>query len=153
VFDIRDRTILDLLQEDASTPVADLADRVGLSVSACWRRIKALEDSGVIARRVALVDRRKANLPMTVFVGVKTSRHAMEWLESFRAAIGDIPEIVEAYRLTGEMDYLLRIVVPSVESYDAVYKTLISRLDFTDIVSFISMEELKYTTAVPTRYL
>jgi Lrp/AsnC family transcriptional regulator len=152
MLDIRDRRILETLQEDATVPVSDLADRVGLSTSACWRRIKSMEDDGLISRRVALIDRRKTNVAMTIFVGIRTSRHSIEWLEAFRRAIADIPEIVEAYRLTGEMDYLLRLVVPSVETYDAVYKQLISRLDFTDISSFISMEELKFTTAVPLKY-
>ncbi len=152
MLDIRDRRLLELLQEDASIPVNDLADRVGLSPSACWRRIKSLEDGGLITRRVALIDRRKTNVPMTIFVGVKTSRHSIEWVETFRTAIADIPEIVEAYRLTGDMDYLLRLVVPSVEVYDAVYKQLITRLDFTDVTSFISMEEMKFTTAIPMKY-
>lgn len=152
MLDIRDNRILEALQEDATLPVADLADRVGLSTSACWRRIKALEEDGLIARRVALIDRRKANVAMTVFVGVRTSRHSMAWLDAFRKVIQDIPEIVEAYRLTGDMDYLLRLVVPSVEVYDAVYKKMISQIDFTDVTSFISMEELKYTTAIPLRY-
>ncbi|MEF2071510.1 Lrp/AsnC family transcriptional regulator [Consotaella aegiceratis] len=153
MLDDRDRKILEALQEDATRSVAELADVAALSVSACWRRIKNMEDSGLIARRVVLVDRKQANLPMTIFVGVRTSRHSIEWLESFRQAIATIPEIVEAYRLTGEMDYLLRLVVPGVEVYDAVYKQLISRLDFTDITSFISMEELKFTTAVPLSYI
>ncbi|WP_174802270.1 Lrp/AsnC family transcriptional regulator [Martelella limonii] len=153
MFDQRDRKIVEFLQQDADMPVTDLADAVGLSASACWRRIKNLEETGLIARKVAIVDRRKANVGMTVFVAVRTSRHSMDWLESFRRAISDIPEIVEAYRLTGEMDYLLRLVVPDVEVYDAVYKRLIARLDFTDISSFIGMEELKYTTAVPMNYL
>lgn len=153
MLDQRDRKILEFLQNDADMPVTELADAVGLSASACWRRIKNLEEEGLIMRRVALVDRRKANVGMTVFVAVRTSRHSMEWLESFRRAISDIPEIVEAYRLTGDMDYLLRLVVPDVEIYDAVYKQLIARLDFTDISSFIGMEELKFTTAVPMRYL
>lgn len=152
MLDVRDRRILEELQEDSSVAVADLADTVGLSVSACWRRIKGLEDHGMISRRVVLIDRRKANVATTVFVGVRTSRHSIEWLEAFRKAIADIPEIVEAYRLTGDIDYLLRLVVPNVDVYDAVYKQLISRLDFTDITSFISMEELKYTTSVPLKY-
>lgn len=152
MLDIRDKRILEELQEDSSIAVADLADTVGLSVSACWRRIKALEDHGLISRRVVLVDRRKSNVATTIFVGIRTSRHSIEWVEAFRKAISDIPEIVEAYRLTGEMDYLLRLVVPNVEVYDSVYKQMISRLDFTDITSFISMEELKFTTAVPLKY-
>lgn len=152
MLDPRDRKILDILQEDAVIPIADLAERTALSVSACWRRIRRLEEDGLIAKRVALLDRRKAKVPTTVFVSVRTSRHSMEWLEKFRQAIADIPEIVEAYRLTGDIDYLLRITVPDVETYDAVYKQLISRLDFTDISSFISMEELKFTTAIPTKY-
>jgi Lrp/AsnC family transcriptional regulator len=152
MLDIRDRRILEELQEDATVAVADLADTVGLSVSACWRRIKALEDAGFITRRVALIDRRKSNVPMTVFVAIRTSRHSMEWLDSFRKVIADIPEVVEAYRLTGDMDYLLRLVVPNVDVYDAVYKKMISRLDFTDITSSISMEELKFTTSIPLKY-
>lgn len=151
-MDARDRRILEVLQEDASVPVTELADTVGLSASACWRRIKGMEDEGLIAKRVALIDRRKSNVAMTIFVGVRTSRHSIEWLEAFRKAISDIPEIVEAYRLTGEMDYLLRLVTPSVEVYDAVYKQLITRLDFTDVSSFIAMEEMKFTTAIPLKY-
>lgn len=151
-MDARDRRILEVLQEDASVPVTELADTVGLSASACWRRIKGMEDEGLIAKRVVLIDRRKSNVAMTIFVGVRTSRHSIEWLEAFRKAISDIPEIVEAYRLTGEMDYLLRLVTPSVEVYDAVYKQLITRLDFTDISSFIAMEEMKFTTAIPLKY-
>ena len=152
-MDAIDRKILDILQVDATVPVATIADRVGLSAAPCWRRIKRLEDDGVIKRRVALVDRRKANVPMTLFVSVRTTRHAGQWLEDFRRVISDIPEIVEAWRLTGEVDYLLRIVVPDVDTYDVVYKRLINRLEFADISSAIAMEELKYTTAIPTDYL
>ena len=152
-MDAIDRKILDILQADATVPVAAIADKVGLSAAPCWRRIKRLEDDGVIKRRVALVDRRKAKVPMTLFVSVRTTRHAVQWVEDFRRVISDISEIVEAWRLTGEVDYLLRIVVPDVDAYDAVYKRLINRLEFADVSSAIAMEEMKYTTAIPTDYL
>lgn len=152
MLDIRDRRVLEILQVDSETPVTEIAETVGLSVSACWRRIKSLEEAGLIVRRVALVDRRRVNVGMTVFVAVRTAHHSLTWLDEFRAAVAAIPEIVEAYRLTGEMDYLLRVVVPSIEAYDAVYKQLIGNVMFTDISSSISMEELKFTTAVPLKY-
>jgi len=152
-MDAIDRKILDILQVDATVPVAAIAEKVGLSAAPCWRRIKRMEDDGVIKRRVALVDRRKAKVPMTLFVSVRTTRHAVQWVEDFRRVISDISEIVEAWRLTGEVDYLLRIVVPDVEAYDAVYKRLINRLEFADVSSAIAMEEMKYTTAIPTDYL
>jgi Lrp/AsnC family transcriptional regulator, cysteine-sensing transcriptional activator len=152
-MDAIDRKILDILQVDATVPVAAIAERVGLSAAPCWRRIKRMEDDGVIKRRVALVDRRKAKVPMTLFVSVRTTRHAVQWVEDFRRVISDISEIVEAWRLTGEVDYLLRIVVPDVDAYDAVYKRLINRLEFADVSSAIAMEEMKYTTAIPTDYL
>jgi len=112
-----------------------------------------MEESGLIAKRVVLVDRRRANVPMTIFVSLRAPSHSIEWLESFRRVIADFPEIVEAYRLAGETDYLLRAVVPSIEVYDQVYKALIGRLEFRDISSSISMEEMKFTTAVPLNYL
>lgn len=151
--DAIDRRILDILQQDATLPVATIAEMVGLSSTPCWRRIKKLEDDGLILRRVALLDRRKTNVPLTVFVAVKAPRHAIEWLEGFRRAITDISEIVEAWRLTGETDYLLRLVVPDIETYDAVYKRLISRLEFSNLSSSLAMEEMKFTTAVPTTYM
>jgi Lrp/AsnC family transcriptional regulator len=153
LIDAIDRKILDLLQEDASLPVATIAERVGLSAGPCWRRIRKLEESGVILRRVVLVDRRRMNVPMTVFVAVKVPRHAADWSEAFRRVIGGFPEIVETWRLTGEIDYLLKIVVPDIETYDAVYQRLTSRLDFSDLSASIAMEEMKYTTAMPTLYL
>ncbi|WP_341988916.1 Lrp/AsnC family transcriptional regulator [Azorhizobium sp. AG788] len=151
--DAIDCRILDLLQEDALMSAAAVADKVGLSPTPCWRRIKKLEDDGIILKRVALLDRRKVNVPLTVFVAVKAPRHAMEWLEAFRRVITDIPEIVEAWRLTGETDYLLRLVVPDIETYDAVYQRLISRLEFSNLSSSLAMEEMKFTTAVPTSYM
>jgi Lrp/AsnC family transcriptional regulator len=153
MVDAIDRKLLDMLQVDATMPIAAIAAEVGLSAAPCWRRIKRLEDQGVIVRRVALIDRRKANVPMTVFVAIKAPRHATEWLNAFRRVVADMPEVVEAWRLTGEVDYQLRIVVPDIESYDAVYQRLISRLEFSDISSSIAMEEMKFTTAVPTNYL
>jgi Lrp/AsnC family transcriptional regulator len=153
MMDAIDRKILDILQADASVPIATIAEKVGMSTAPCWRRIRKLEDDGVIVRRVALLSRRKANVPMTVFVSVKAPRHAVEWLQAFRKLIAGIPEIVEAWRLTGEADYQLRIVVPDIETYDVVYQRMISRLEFSDISSAIAMEEMKYTTAIPTNYI
>jgi Lrp/AsnC family transcriptional regulator len=148
-----DRKILALLQEDATLPLATIAAKVGLSATPCWRRIKKMEDEGVIVRRVALVDRRLANVPMTVFVAIKAPRHAKEWLDAFRKVINRFPEIVEAWRLTGETDYLIRLVVPDIDTYDAVYQRLISMLEFSDFSSSIAMEEMKFTTALPTSYM
>jgi Lrp/AsnC family transcriptional regulator len=153
MYDSIDRRILKILQVDADVPVAEIAEQVGLSTSPCWRRIKRMEEAGLIARRVVLLDRKQANLPMTVFVSVRAPRHSSDWSDAFRQAISAFPEIVEAYRLAGETDYLLRVVVPSVEIYDEVYKRLISKLEFRDLSSSISMEELKFTTAVPLDYL
>ena len=153
MYDSTDRRILKILQADADVPVAEIAEQVGLSTSPCWRRIKRMEEAGLIAKRVVLVDRKLANLPMTVFVSVRAARHSSDWSDAFRRAISEIPEIVEAFRLAGETDYLLRVVVPSVEIYDQVYKRLISKLEFRDLSSSISMEELKFTTAVPLDYL
>ncbi|WPO41537.1 Lrp/AsnC family transcriptional regulator [Tardiphaga sp. 42S5] len=152
-MDLIDRRILEILQADASVPIATIAERVGLSTAPCWRRIKRLDEDGVIMRRVALLNRRKVNVSMTVFVSVKAPRHGADWLQAFRKVIADIPEIVEAWRLTGEADYLLRIVVPDVETYDAVYQRMIKRLEFSDISSAIAMEEMKFTTAIPTDYI
>jgi Lrp/AsnC family transcriptional regulator len=152
-MDATDQKILDILQTDASVPVATIAETIGMTTAPCWRRIRRLEDDGVITGRVALLNRRKVNVPMTVFVSVKAPRHAVEWLQAFRRLIADVPEIVEAWRLTGEADYQLRIVVPDIETYDLVYQRMISRLEFSDISSAIAMEEMKYTTAIPTNYI
>jgi Lrp/AsnC family transcriptional regulator len=152
VFDNIDRRILTLLQNEGDLPVADIAARVGLSASPCWRRIRRMEEAGLISKRVVLVNRRLANVPMTVFVSVRAPRHSIDWLNLFREAISDVPEIVEAYRLAGDTDYLLRLVVPSVEIYDKVYKQLIARLEFSDVSACISMEEMKFTTAICLDY-
>ena len=151
-FDEIDRKILDLLQQ-RDRPVGEIAEKVGLSQTPCWRRIRRMEEAGVIRERVTLVDPRRAGVPMTVFISVTAPRHEMAWLVKFRQMIESIPQIVEAYRLTGTVDYILKVLVPDVAAYDQVYKTMIERLEFSQINSSISMEELKFTTAVPTNYL
>nr|WP_319247978.1 Lrp/AsnC family transcriptional regulator [uncultured Celeribacter sp.] len=152
-YDDIDRRILDILQQDSELPIADIADRVGLSPTPIWRRIKRMEASGLIRARVALVDQKQANIPMTIFIGVTAPRHAMEWFTKFRDLIEDIPEVVEAYRLTGATDYIMKVVVPDIAAYDEVYQRMIEELEFSTVNSSISMEELKFTTAVPTKYL
>ena len=151
-LDDKDRKILQLLQEDALTPVAEVATRVGLSTTPCWRRIQKLEEEGYIRKRVALLDRHKLNVGVTVFVTVKATRHAVSWLEEFKRALDSVPEVVEAYRLSGEIDYLLRVVVPNIAAYDAVYKRMIEMVEFDDVSSFFAMEDLKFTTALPLKY-
>lgn len=151
-MDRKDKTILELLQKDAMLTAAEIADQVGLTTTPCWRRIQKLEEQGFIKGRVALLDRRKMNVGTTVFVAVRTSRHSDEWLQRFTDAVNNMPEILEAHRLSGDTDYLLRIVVPDITEYDRVYKELIRELEFLDVSSSFSMEELKSTTAVPVKH-
>ncbi|MEC8744719.1 MAG: Lrp/AsnC family transcriptional regulator, partial [Pseudomonadota bacterium] len=125
-LDKTDIQILDILQEDASKPVADIAARVGLSVTPCWRRIQKLEETGIIRQRVALLDAEKLGLSMSVFVAIKTDQHNADWLAEFASMIKQSPEVVEFYRMSGEVDYLLRVVVPDMAAYDSFYKSLIS---------------------------
>lgn len=152
-MDKQDRQILELLQGDASLAVNDLAEQVGLSSTACWRRIQKLEEQGVIRRRVALLDSAKLNVGVTVFVAVRTSRHDTRWLDQFHAAVATIPEVVELYRMAGETDYLMRVVVPDVAAYDRVYKRLIRMAELADVSSSFAMEQIKYTTALPLDYV
>jgi Lrp/AsnC family transcriptional regulator len=151
-LDAFDKKILTVLQEDAGLSNAEVAQRVGLSSTPCWRRIRALEEAGIIRRRVALLERRKLNIGVTAFVAVRTNQHNQEWLERFAQAVDGIPEVVEFYRMAGEVDYLLRVVVPDIAAYDQVYKRLIEQIDLYDVSSSFAMEELKYTTAVPLNY-
>ncbi|MEQ8440422.1 MAG: Lrp/AsnC family transcriptional regulator [Alphaproteobacteria bacterium] len=148
-----DRRILAALQRDASLSTADLAEEVGLSPTPCWRRVKQLEAAGYIRQRVAILDREKLNVPTTVFVSVKTSSHAADWLDRFAAAVRDMPEVTEFYRMSGDIDYLMKVVVPDIAAYDAFYKRLISRIDLSDVSSSFAMEEIKTTTALPLDYL
>ncbi len=153
MIDRLDRKILQILQEDATIPVAEIGRRVGLSTTPCWRRIQKLEEDGVILRRVAVLDPRKVNAKVTVFVSITTSQHNEEWLKRFAEVIRDVPEVVEFYRMSGQVDYLLRVVVPDIEAYDAFYKRLISRIDIADVSSAFAMEQIKYATALPLNYV
>ena len=152
-MDSFDKNILRILQDDCTLPVSQIAEQIGLSTTPCWRRIQALEKAGIIKARVALVDPEKLNVGLTVFVMVKTNQHNPDWLENFSNTIRDIPEIMEFYRLSGEIDYLLRIVVPDMKAFDAFYKRLITRADFSDISSSFAMEEIKYSTHLPVNYV
>ena len=147
-----DRKILACLQEDASLSNAEVAERVGLSPTPCWRRIQNLEKAGVVRKRVALLNPEKLKVGVTVFVRVKTSQHSYDWLESFAKGIAEIEEVVEFYRMSGDIDYLLRVVVPDIAAYDAVYKRLIQVASFADVSSNFAMEQIKYTTALPLTY-
>ncbi len=151
-MDRTDREILACLQEDATMPVAEIARRVGLSSTPCWRRIQKLEESKVIRARVALLDSRKLNVGMTAFVSIRTNQHSLEWLEQFAAAVREMPELVELYRMSGEIDYLLRVVVPDIDAYDRFYKKLIAKIQLSDVSSSFAMEQIKYTTALPLDY-
>ncbi|WP_423601543.1 Lrp/AsnC family transcriptional regulator [Roseateles sp. MS654] len=152
-MDSIDRKILHVLQRDASVQVSDLAAEVGLSTTPCWRRVQRLKEAGVITRNVMLVDPKKVNVGVTVFVSLRTSVHSQEWFDRFRAAIEAIPEVVEFYRMSGDVDYLLRVVVPDIAAYDQVYKRLIAGTQLMDVSSSFAMEELKFTTALPLSYI
>lgn len=149
-LDSIDWAILAVLQADASLPVHEVGDRVGLSSNACWRRIKRLEDSGIIARRVALLDAAKLGLATTVFVAIRTNRHDPDWLAAFSKGVAAIEEISECHRMAGDVDYLLKIVVRDIAHYDRIYRKLIAAVpDIADVSSSFSMEQMKVTTALP----
>ena len=145
-----DREILKLLQEDAAQPIQQIADAVGLSVNPCWRRIRRMEAEGVIEGRVALVDPAKIGLGLTIFVRVKTGEHSAAWAQKFAAVIDAMPEILECHRIGGDVDYLLKVIVPDIAGYDRTYKELIERLpSLADVSALFSMERLKSTTGLP----
>jgi len=147
-----DFRILETLQKDASLSVSEVAEKAGISTAPCWRRIQKLESEGIIRRRVALLDRKRLNAQVTVFIAVKTNKHTADWLEKFRKVVRDLPEIVDFYRMSGEIDYLLKAFVPDIASYDALYKKLITRIELTDVTSMFAMEEMKSTTEVPLNF-
>jgi Lrp/AsnC family transcriptional regulator len=147
-----DRKILELLQKDADLTAAEIADRVGLSKAPCWRRIQRLRETGVIRRTVALLDAQALNVGTTVFVTIKAPSHSAGWFERFSKVVRDLPEVTELHRMSGDVDYLLRVVVPDIAGYDAVYKRLIAALELLDVSASFSLETLKATTALPLHY-
>lgn len=149
MIDPKDAEILKHLQRDASIGVEALAERVNLSRNACWRRIKALEEKGVIKARVALLDAEKLNLRLMAIIVIKTAQHDPAWLQKFATAVRDMPEIISVYRTTGDTDYVMHAVVPDVAGYDKLYKRLISRIPLADVSSSFVMEKIKETTALP----
>jgi Lrp/AsnC family transcriptional regulator len=148
-----DRKILALLQRDSRLTAEAVGEKVGLSKAPCWRRIQRLWASGVIQRSVALVDPKLVNLKTTVFVMVKTSSHSAEWIEHFARAVQRIPEVIELHRMSGDVDYLLRIVVPDIGGYDAVYKKMIGAVSMFDVSASFVLETIKSTTQLPLEYL
>lgn len=153
MLDKLDLKILNILQRDCTVPVAEIGKKVGLSTTPCWRRIQKMEELGVISGRVAILDPVKVNAPVTVFVFITTSQHSKEWLEDFHKAIQSFPEVVEFYRMSGQVDYLLKIMVPDIASYDSFYKRLIGRVDIADVSSSFAMEQIKFTTELPLGFI
>jgi Lrp/AsnC family transcriptional regulator len=153
VLDDMDVKILKLLQQDCTRPVAEIGKEVGLSTTPCWRRMQKLEEAGVIQRRVAILDPVLVNAGVTVFVSIKTDQHSVTWLEKFHHAVVDFPEVVEFYRMSGDIDYLLRVVVPDIAAYDEFYKRLISRIEIAKVSSAFAMEQIKYTTELPLAFV
>ena len=148
-----DRKILDLLQQDGQLSAAEVAERVNLTKAPCWRRIQRLHEGGIIRKTTALLDARALNVGTTVFVMIRTAKHNQTWFDRFVAATRYMPEITEIYRMSGEVDYLLRIQVPDIGAYDSVYKRLISAIDFRDVSAGFALETIKYTTALPLSYM
>jgi Lrp/AsnC family transcriptional regulator len=149
MLDRLDYLILSTLQDDGALSTADLGARVGLSTTPCWKRVKRLEDAGYIQKRVAIVNRHKVGLPVTVFVSVKTSQHDDAWLARFAATVTAMPEVLEFHRMSGDVDYLLKVVTTDIDGYDRFYKKLIKQTQLTGVSSAFSMEQIKSTTALP----
>ena len=150
-LDDTDRQVLKLLQADSTLPLEAISERLSVSVNTCWRRVRRLEQDGVIQARVAICDPEKLGLGQTVFVAVKTNDHSSAWLQKFAKTVAAIPEVIEFYRMAGDVDYLLKIAVGSVADYDHVYKSLISKIEVADVSATFAMECLKNTTELPLR--
>jgi Lrp/AsnC family transcriptional regulator len=148
-MDAIDRKILTVLQQDVSLSIAEVGNRVGLSSTPCWKRIQKLESEGIIQRRVAVVDQEKIGLGVTVFVSVETDDHSDQWLKQFADIVGAMPEVMEFYRMAGDVDYMMRVVVPDIHGYDLFYKRLIAAVPLKNVTSRFAMEKIKSTTALP----
>jgi Lrp/AsnC family transcriptional regulator len=148
-MDKTDLKILNLLQEDASMTVAKISEQVHLSPTPCWRRIQKLEETGVIQRRVVLLDPNAVGFGLSVFVEIQSENHSAEWLADFSEALAEMPEVMEVHRMAGDVDYLLRVAVRNMEEYDAFYRRLVEKVSLKNVTSRFSMERLKATTAYP----
>lgn len=148
-----DKKILTLLQRDGDLPVAQIAEQVGLSVTPCWRRIQRLQEQGIISKKVVLLNAARLGLAMTVFVQVKAGRHDGRWLDDFARHAGGFEEVIEFYRMSGEYDYLLKVVVKDMQSFDHFYKRLVNGIELNDVTSSFAMEQIKYATAMPLSHL
>ena len=148
-MDAIDRKILNVVQQDASLSVAEIGQRVGLSSTPCWKRLQRLEADGVITKRVALIAPEKVGLGITVFVSIETGDHSNEWLKKFADVVSAMPEVMEFYRMAGDVDYMLRVVVTDIAGYDAFYKKLIATVPLKNVTSRFAMERIKSTTALP----
>ena len=144
-----DRKLLQILQEDATLSIAHMAERVGLSPTPCWKRVQKLEATGVITRRVALVDPDRVGVGLSVFVAVQAGEHTPEWLRSFSAGVAAMPEVMEVYRMAGDVDYMLRVAVADMPEYDAFYKRLIALAPMKNVTSRFAMERMKQSSAYP----
>ncbi len=148
-----DKKILSILQDNADIPIAELSKKVNLSATPCWARINKLYKQGYIKKKVAVVDRLKINLPVIAFVQIRTSQHSMNWSKRFIKAVAEMEEVVEFYRLSGTVDYIFKVLVPSIEKYNEFYKKLTDKIDFSEVTSSFSMEEIKYTSTLPLNYI
>ena len=150
VLDSVDRTLLRLLQDDATMPLAELAEAVNLTTTPCWKRLKRLEEDGILRQRVALLDPVKLGISFTAFVQIKTSNHSQDWFNHFVSTVTEFPEVMEFYRMAGEYDYMMKVQVADKKAFDNLYKKLVASVsDLTNVTSTFAMEPLKYTTALP----
>ncbi|PJE33193.1 Leucine-responsive regulatory protein [Pseudooceanicola marinus] len=153
MLDSFDKKILGLLQKNAEMPIAEIAAEIGLTTTPCWRRIRKLEEQGYFKRRVVLLDEEKLNVGVSVFMAIRTNQHSREWSSAFVRATRDIPEIVDVFRLAGDVDYMLRVVVPDIATYDKVYQRLIEKVEIQDVSSMFAMETIRSSTELPLDYI